>query len=66
MKYHYFVGQRKTQDGKMFAFTITVTTAANLVDPSLLTLNVFDTKREADATRDYWNECYKKNGTYAW
>lgn len=65
-KKHYFVGQRRTADGKLYAFTLEATKAANLADPSLRALNVFDSKKEAAFYRDFWNECFKKNGTYAW
>ena len=30
----------------------------------LVSANIFPTKKEAKAVADYWNECFKRNGTY--
>lgn len=31
----------------------------------LWAINIFPTKKRAEEVAAYWNECYKKNGTYA-
>lgn len=55
--------------GKNYAYALTVPRSENLVhvfakENNLTHANVCATKKEAERIADFWNECYKNNGTY--
>jgi len=55
-------------DGKRFAFTHRVSNSVNLLSElerfkSAESVNIADSKKAAIELADYWNECYRKNGT---
>lgn len=55
-------------DGKFFAYAKTSSNSNNLLsylgDAGLQSVNAADSKKEAAALADFWNDCYKKNGTF--
>lgn len=65
-KTNYVFGVRK--DGKHYAYAVTVANSDNLIAflgvDGLEHVNATSTKKEAKELADYWNECYRKNGTY--
>lgn len=55
---------------KYCAFTISADESDNLLHVfntygRLSHINAFPTKKRAEEVAAYWNDCYKKNGTYA-
>lgn len=56
------------EDGKNYAYVIKHHNSNNLTSAlkikGIKAANICDTKKEAEKTATYWNECYKKNGTY--
>lgn len=68
MKYFYYAATRE-QNGKNYAFVIKASNGDNLVSlfarTGAKTANACATKKEAEKLADFWNECYKKNGTSA-
>ena len=54
--------------GKFFAYAKTIPNSNNLLSylglTDLKTVNAADSKKEAKALAEFWNDCYKKNGTY--
>ena len=61
-KTHYvFVAK---MDGKFFAYAKTISNSNNLLsylgDAGLQSVNAADSKKEAAALADFWNDCYKK------
>ena len=59
-------------DGKRFASAHRVSNSENLLSKlegfkSAESVNIADSKKAAVDLADYWNECYRKNGTlYDW
>ena len=55
-------------NGKLYAYVINFTDSDNalfaLQRPGILHANIYTTKKRASEIADFWNECYKKNGTY--
>ena len=56
-------------DPGYYADVISCTSSDNVLSRlnmigGLVSANIFPTKKEAKAVADYWNECYKRNGTY--
>ena len=53
---------------KYYAYAERVDNCNNLKDyfsrDNIHTVNAFPTFKEAKETADFWNECYKKNGSY--
>ena len=50
------------------SFVIPFTEATNvetLIRETFVHENVYTSKKQAQEVCDFWNECYKKNGTYA-
>ena len=66
-KYTYIVVSIQ-EDGKNYAYVIKHHNSNNLINvleiKGILHANICDTKKEAYSIAEYWNECYKKNGTY--
>mgnify|MGYP005768670771 FL=1 len=56
------------KDDKFFAYAKTIPNSNNLLSylglTGLKTVNAADSKKEAKALAEFWNDCYKKNGTY--
>ena len=68
-KYFYYAATRE-QNGKNYAFVIKASNGDNLVSlfsryGENLAVNACATKKDADKLANFWNECYKKNGTNA-
>ena len=58
----------KDPDGKLFAFVEPFTESDNIVSKfemrGILHANVYTTKKRASEVVDFWNDCYRRNGTY--
>lgn len=68
--YHYFIVNREPENGKYFAEVLRVRDNVDLLGifagyKDLKTVNACTTKKAAEELRDFWNECFKNNGTYA-
>lgn len=64
-----FPDEKKAPEMGLYSYPITVNDSENLVSvldgiKGLKTANLFATKKKAQETADFWNDCYKKNGTY--
>lgn len=64
-----YMAVTKTIQDKNYAYALTVNRCYNLVhvlarENNLMCANVCATKKEAERIADFWNECYKNNGTY--
>lgn len=71
MKQFWFVLTMKAPDGKLYAAASPFSTSKNLAwefDPAagMVTANICETKKQAEAIAAMWNEAYKRNGTYAY
>ena len=68
MKNYYFV-INTSENGKNFASVAKASAHENVLSvfdriPNIITANICPTKKYAEDLAAYWNECYKKNGTY--
>lgn len=67
MKYFYIAVQIKENE-KFYAFVQKVHTGYNLTTlsniPNIASANILPTKKRAYEVADYWNACFKRNGTY--
>lgn len=67
MKNFYFVVNVKEND-KLYAYVAKATEKDELLSKfkikNVISVNIFPTKKRADEIAKFWNECYKKNGTY--
>lgn len=68
MKNYYFA-VTVTEDGKNCAYVIKASESENLLCvfqrvKNATAINLFPTKKKAAEIADYWNECFKNNGTY--
>lgn len=66
----FYVFTSETEEGKFYSWADAIQRRENLLSifagrPSLKTVNACQTRKEADELARFWNECYKKNGTYA-
>lgn len=65
-KYHYFyVVVVEEHEGKSFASVIRVSDCDNIAyrfDKYICAI-IMPTKKKSEEVADFWNECYKKNGT---
>lgn len=57
-----------TENGKNYAYVLKVDSNSNLLnvfahDKRMTVANYFPTKKKAEEIADFWNECFKKNGT---
>ena len=65
--YSYYVVATEDKNGKHYAYVAKVANSSNLLCqfPSYaIHVNACKTAKEARHIADFWNECYKKNGTY--
>jgi len=65
----YIVATKENKDGKKWACVIGLPSCYNLISAfteNTITANVCDTKKEAYDLMEFWNECFKKNGTLAY
>ena len=66
MKTFYYVAV-ETEDGQNYAFVMKVKKNENLLSKLCKNCSYVqpcETKKEAIALANYWNDCYIKNGTY--
>lgn len=68
-KHYYNPGEDQSKE-KYYAFVESATETDNLLSRfnmwgNVLHVTPFETKKRAQEIVDFWNECYKKNGTYA-
>lgn len=67
MKNFYFVITISTGDG-FAAYVISADKSDNLISRfsinNIVSANICETRKEAQALAAHWNECYRKNGTY--
>ena len=56
------------EDGKLCAYAIRVRQNENLLSKlainNIVSANICGTKKEAREIVNFWNDCYKQNGTY--
>lgn len=69
---YYIIVQQEKETGKNYAYTEKVSNCYNLYNYfqahkgcKITSINACKTMKEAKKISDFWNECYKKNGTYA-
>ncbi len=66
-KKHYFAVIIRENE-KLYSYVVKATEGDNLLSvfriPGIVSANIFSTKKEAEETARFWNECYKKNGTF--
>lgn len=67
MKNFYIVVQI-TENNKHYAYVVKVSESDNLLSKLKITniqsANIFPTKKRAYEVAEYWNACFKANGTY--
>lgn len=66
---NFYYAVTETQNGKNYSFVLRVGANDNILSvlkgyPHLTTVNACKTKTEAERLVNFWNECYKNNGTY--
>ena len=69
MKYEYtYAAVTVEENGKYYSYVIKICESDNalckLSVRGLIHANIFKTKKRACEAADYWNKCYKTNGTY--
>lgn len=57
------------ESGKFYAYAVKVSSSDNLTAilgriAHLQAANIYGTKKQAAAVVQFWNDCYKQNGTY--
>ena len=67
---HYYKPGEDLTGKKLCAFVESVTEQDNILPllnrwGNVWAVNAFETKKRAEEVADYWNDCYKRNGTYA-
>lgn len=67
MKNHYIAIQIR-ENGKYYAYAIKVSESDNLLSKldikDIISANICDTKKRAEELVTFWNDCYKRNGTW--
>lgn len=66
-KHHYFyLAVTEVKDGKCFSSVLRVSDCENLtcVLKHYYSANIMPSKKKAQEVVDFWNRCYKANGTY--
>lgn len=61
--------ENKETNPGLYAYVIKINSSNNLKSAlecigGLVHANIFPTKKDAEHTVNYWNDCYKANGTY--
>lgn len=61
--------ENKETNPGLYAYVIKINSSSNLKSSlecigGLVHANIFPTKKEAEYTANFWNTCYKVNGTY--
>lgn len=55
------------ESGKYISYVLPFTSQDNVICclniKNIVSANVYDTRKRAEEICEYWNECYKKNGT---
>ena len=63
-----YIAVNHAENGKYYAYMFRVSEHENikakLEDPRIITANVYPTKKQATAIVEFWNACYKENGTF--
>lgn len=67
---HYYKPGEDLNNQKFYSFVESATECDNLLSRfnmwgRVLTVNAFETKKRADEIAAFWNDCYRKNGTFA-
>lgn len=57
------------ENGKHYSYVVKAPQNDNLVSifekiPNLQTANIYTSKKKAGEVVQFWNDCYRKNGTY--
>lgn len=68
---NYFADEDDERELQLIASVLKVSESDNVASKlecisNLMHANIMPTKRKAEEVARYWNECYKKNGTYAY
>ncbi len=68
MEYFYYVFVA-AENGKYYAWAVKVPGSNNLLphierEKNLVIVHQFKTMKKAKETAEFWNECYKRNGTF--
>lgn len=70
MKRFYYAVNKETADGKLFAIVMSATEQCNIAnqiqDGKTWACNPCESKKRANDLVYFWNEQYRKNGTYAY
>lgn len=57
-----------TENGKNYAYIFRVSEhdniKAKIEDPHIVHANIYPTKKQAREIVEFWNACYKENGTF--
>lgn len=65
---NYYIVVTIEQDGKYFSYVVkhpeNYNLLATLTIKNITGASLFPTKKKAVEIADFWNDCYKKNGTY--
>ena len=65
---NHYIAVTVCEGGKNYAYVVKVREDENLLSKleikNIKTANIFSTKKEAKIIAEYWNKCYKDNGTY--
>lgn len=63
-----YIAVSVNENEKNYAYVIKVSESDNLLCKLTIkgidSAHICDTKKKAGEVADFWNECYKKNGTY--
>lgn len=56
------------EDGKYYSYVVKINESDNALSRlsinGIIHANIYTTKKKAENTAAFWNECYKTNGTY--
>jgi hypothetical protein len=66
---NFYYAVNTEDNGKIYAFVIKASINENLKTlfsgyKNLISINACETKKRAEELANFWNECYKANGTY--
>ena len=70
MKRFYYAVNLENENGKLYAAVMSASEQTNIANQlkrdKIWSCNPCETKKRAHELVDFWNEQYKKNGTYAY
>ena len=64
----FYIAVTVEENEKYYSYVLPVNSTDNLLSKltikNIITANIFETKKRAKEIAQYWNACYKINGTY--